>query len=295
MNWTAENLASQSGKSFLITGANTGLGFETSLALAKKGAKIFLAGRSEQKLLEAQQRIVSAVPDAQLAIAVLDLNSVDSVKSFAQGFLRDNDALDVLINNAGIMFPPAAKSADGFESQFGVNFIGHYALSALLFPLLKKSASGRVVTLSSIAHRNSQIDFDNLKLEKPFNKFREYGQSKAADLVFALELGRRIDEHDLEVLSVACHPGVSKTELLRNDSPEMINTVAYMEADQGALPSLYAATESLSSGAYIGPDGADEINGYPAPASIDTYAQDESIGRQLWAYAESETGIHFDF
>lgn len=295
MNWTSENLGPQSGKSFLVTGANTGLGFETSFALAKKGARVVLAGRSEAKLLEAKQRIAADAPTAELEIAVLDLNSIASVKVFAESFLKRNESLDVLINNAGIMFPPAGKTADGYESQFGVNFIGHYVLTALLFPLLKNSVNGRVVTLSSIAHRNSQIDFDNLKLEKPFNKFREYGQSKVADLIFSLELGRRIEESKSHVLSVASHPGVSKTELLRTDSPEMINTVDYMEADQGAFSSLFAATEPLANGAYIGPNGVDEINGYPAAASVDAYARDENIGRQLWRYAEKETGVSFDF
>lgn len=288
-------MESQSGKSFFVTGANTGLGFETALALAKKDARVILAGRSEKKLLEAQQRINVEVPRATLEVAVLDLNSVASLRKFADAFVKENTSLDVLINNAGIMFPPPGKSEDGFESQFGINFIGHYVLTGLLFPLLKRSASGRVVTLSSIAHRNSQIDFDNLKLEKPFNKFREYGQSKVADLIFALELGRRMEKSNVRVLSVASHPGVSKTELLRTDSPEMINTVDYMEASQGAFPSLYAATEKLSNGAYIGPDGVDEINGYPATASIDAYANGEKIGRQLWEYAEKETGVHFDF
>lgn len=295
MNWTSANMQSQSGKSFFITGANTGLGFETSLALAKKDANVILAGRSEEKLLEAKGRILAEVPSAQLDIAVLDLNSIASIKSFAADFVSNNTVLDVLVNNAGIMFPPAGKTADGFESQFGVNFIGHYVLTALLFPLLKQSKHGRVVTLSSIAHRNSEIDFANLKLEKPFNKFREYGQSKLADLIFSLELHRKIVKNNLSMLSVASHPGVSKTELLRNDVPDMINTVAYMEADQGAYASLYAATQDLANGSYIGPDGEGEINGFPAPASIDSCASDEVVADLLWRYAENETGIIFDF
>lgn len=295
MNWTAEQITDQAGKTFLITGANTGLGYETALALAEKSAHVILAGRSEQKLNEASARISELVPAASLDIAVIDLNSIAAVKSFAEGFAKSGKPLDVLINNAGIMFPPPSKTVDGFEAQFGVNFIGHYVLTALLFPVLKRSEVGRVVTLSSMAHRGGVIDFDNLKLEKLFDKFREYGQSKVADLIFSFELQRRIDANGLNVVSTACHPGVSKTELLRTDRPEMIETVAYMEANQGAFSTLFAATEPVEKFAYTGPDGEGEVNGYPAPAFIAPYALDEKIGAQLWAYAEQEAGVSFDF
>lgn len=295
MNWTPEQIKDQSGKTFLITGANTGLGYETAFELAKKSAHVILAGRSMQKLSEACTRISAEVPAAKLSIEVIDLNNIEAVKSFAEGFAQSGQTLDVLINNAGIMFPPASKTVDGFEAQFGVNFIGHYVLTALLFPLLKKSKHGRVVTLSSMAHRNGKIDFGNLKLEKPFDKFREYGQSKVADLIFSFELQRRIDASGLDVISTACHPGVSKTELLRTDRPEMIETVDYMDANQGAFSTLFAATEAIEKFAYTGPDGEGEVNGYPAPAFVAPYAIEEKSGTELWAYAEIETGIAFDF
>ncbi len=295
MNWTPKNIKDQSGKTFLVTGANTGLGYETALELAKKSARVILTGRNEQKLNEARDQIAAQVPSAQLDVGVLDLNAISSVKTFAESFVQSGEPLDVLINNAGIMFPPPGHTADGFETQFGVNFIGHYVLSALLFPVLKKSAHGRVVTLSSMAHRNGKIDFDNLKLEKPFDKFREYGQSKIADLIFSFELQRRIDASGLDILSTACHPGVSKTELLRTDAPEMIETVAYMNANQGAFSTLYAATEEMNKFAYIGPDGEGEVNGYPAPAFIAPYALEPEIGAALWEYAEKETGVRFNF
>ncbi len=191
------------------------------------------------------------------------------------------------------MFPPPSKTVDGFEAQFGVNFIGHFVLTALLFPRLNASKHGRVVTLSSMAHRDGVIDFDNLKLEKPFNKFREYGQSKVADLIFAQELQRRSDAAGSHVISAACHPGVSKTELLRTDRPEMIETVNYMSANQGAFPTLFAATEPVGKFSYTGPDGENEVNGFPAPAVMTEYAQDESIGAQLWEYALRETGVEY--
>lgn len=295
MKWTSKNIADQSGKSFLITGANTGLGFESARALAEKSAHVILAGRNKEKLNNARDRILSETPNANLSTAVVDLNSIASVKSFAEEFLQTGQPLDVLINNAGIMFPPPGKTVDGFESQFGVNFVGHYVLTALLFPLLEASPSGRVVTLSSIAHRDGIIDFDNLKLEKPFNKFREYSQSKVADLLFMFELQRRADAAGRNILSVACHPGISKTELLRSDQPEAIENFDYMDAHQGAFPTLFAATEDIEKSAYIGPDGPREINGYPAPAVATPYAKDPEVGAQLWEYAARETGITFPF
>lgn len=291
MNWTPDTMESQAGKRFLITGANTGLGFETALELAKKHAHVVLAGRSEQKLTEAKDRILAQAPKTEIEIAVVDLGSISSVKTFAEGFVSEGRPLDVLINNAGIMFPPPGLTVDGYESQFGVNFIGHYVLTALLLPVLKSSKQGRVVTLSSMAHRNGEIDFDNLKLEKPFNKFREYGQSKVADLILAIELQRRLAASGSQLLSVACHPGVSKTELLRDDAPEMIETVDYMPANQGAFSTLFAATQPIAGASYIGPDGKGEVNGYPAPAFIAPYAADAEIGTLLFDYAEKETGV----
>jgi len=293
MNWTPDTMETQAGKRFLITGANTGLGFETALELARKHAHVVLAGRSEKKLIEAKDRILAQVPKAQLEIGVVDLGSIASVKTFAEAFVNEGTPLDVLINNAGIMFPPPGLTVDGYESQFGVNFIGHYVLTALLLPVLKNSKPGRVVTISSMAHRNGEIDFDNLKLEKPFNKFREYGQSKVADLIFAIELQRRLAASGSQVVSVACHPGVSKTELLRDDAPQMIETVDYMAANQGAFSTLFAATQPVDGGSYFGPNGKGEINGYPAPAFITPYAKDAETGALLFEYAEKETGLGF--
>lgn len=293
MNWTPDKLKTQAGKYFLVTGANTGLGFETALELAKKDAHVMLAGRNEQKLNEAKDQILAQIPTAHLEIGVVNLGSISSIKAFVDKFIKKDMPLDVLINNAGIMFPPPSLTIDGFESQFGVNFIGHYVLTTLLLPVLQTSAHGRIVTLSSMAHRDGNIDFSNLKLEKPFNKFREYGQSKVADLIFAIELNRRLAANGSHVISVACHPGVSKTELLRTDAPEMIEKVAYMTANQGAFSTIFAATERVEGGSYTGPDGAGEVNGYPAPAYIAPYALDEKIGISLWEYAKKETGVNF--
>tara|TARA_B100001115_G_C15815586_1_gene404856 strand:+ start:493 stop:1380 length:888 start_codon:yes stop_codon:yes gene_type:complete len=295
MNWTTENLKDQSGKLFVITGANTGLGYEMALELAKKSAYVVMTGRNENKLQEAKAEILKRVPGATLELGLMDLSDISSIKNFAKVFKSKHEKLDVLINNAGIMFPPPGRTKDGFELEFGVNYIGHYVLTALLFPLLKKTAKSRIVSMSSIAHLNGRVDFENLKLEKPFDKFREYGQSKVADLIFSLELQRRIEKRKLDIISVAAHPGISKTELLRTDSPEKINEFPHMSAKQGAFSALYAATEPIEGGSYIGPDGEGEMTGYPAPAFISEYAQDPELGTQLWGYTEQETGVLFDF
>lgn len=293
MNWTAKNMDNQSGKTILITGANTGLGYQTALELAKKGALVILAGRNSDKINQAIKDIKNQFPDAKLEAGIVDLADLSAVKSFAESILKRHNRLDVLINNAGVMFPPPATTKDGYELQFGVNFMAHFALTAYLFELINKTENSRIVTLSSIAHKNGRIDFDNLKLEKPFDKFREYGQSKVADIIFTLELQRRLNKLGSETISVGAHPGISKTELLRTDKPEMINEFPHMSANQGAFSSLFASTENISGGSYIGPDGEGEMTGYPTNVPISEYAKDESIGEKLWDYANAELGLEF--
>lgn len=294
MSWTTKDMPSLVGRTVLVTGANSGLGYESALALAAKGARVVLTGRSLAKLNEAVKKIRHEVPAANLETGLVDLSDLDNIGGFAQSYIADIGTLDLLINNAGVMFPPPGKTGDGFETQFGTNFIGHYALTGLLFDLLKVRPGSRIVTLSSISHRGAVIDFDNLKLEKPYDKFREYGQSKLADLIFALELQRRIDRSGLDILSVAAHPGISKTGLLRHDNPSIIEAFDYMPAAQGALPALYAATsEKVTKGGYYGPDGEGEVNGFPAPAAISAAASDEDVGRALWDYASAATGINY--
>ncbi len=293
MAWTADNIGNQQGRTFLVTGANTGIGFQTALELAKQGAHVVVAGRSEQRVENAIIEIEAVVPWASLEPGVVDLGSLASVDSYAQQFNAKHDRLDVLINNAGVMFPPPGTTADGFETQFAVNYLGHFALTARLFGRLAHTDNSRVVTLSSIAHRGAKIDFGNLRLEKPFDKMREYSQSKVADLIFVLELQRRIIAAEFDVISVGAHPGISRTELLRNDDPSMIAGFDTMTASQGALPTLFAATGDVTGGAYYGPDGKGEINGYPAPAKISSYAQAPGIGAELWDFSEEATGIKF--
>ncbi len=293
MNWTTGNLKGQKGKTILITGANTGLGFQTALELAKKDALVIIAGRNSAKINQAILDLKKEVPTAKLEAGIVDLSDLKSVKIFAESITKKHHQLDVLINNAGIMFPPPSKTKEGYELQFGVNFMAHFALSAYLFELLNATKNSRVVTLSSIAHKNGAIDFDNLKLEKPFDKFREYGQSKVADLIFTLELQRRLEKINSTTISVGAHPGISKTELLRTDSPEMIDEFPHMSANQGAFSNLYASTEHIEGGSYIGPNGEGEMTGFPAPAFIAAYAKDETVGKMLWEYAEKEIGVKF--
>ncbi len=293
MDWTTKHLTDQTGKVFLITGANTGLGFQTALELAQKNAHVILAGRNADKIEQALSDIKHTVPNAKVEAGIVDLSNIASVTIFAKSIVEKHNRLDALINNAGVMFPPASKTKDGYELQFGVNFMAHFALTTHLFPLLRQTPNSRVVTLSSIAHKNGVIDFHNLKLEKPFDKFREYGQSKVADLIFTLELQRRLEKNNLNILSVGAHPGISKTELLRTDKPEMIDEFPHMSANQGAYSTLCAATEHIEGGSYIGPNGEGEMTGLPAPAFISAYAQDETIGKQLWEYAERELGLRF--
>lgn len=293
MNWTTDNLKDQNGKTILITGANTGLGFQTALELAKKNALVIVAGRSSDKINQAILDIKKEYPKAKLEAGIVDLSDLQSVKNFAESILEKHDRLDVLINNAGVMFPPASKTKDGFELQFGVNFMSHFALTAYLFKLINTTIGSRIVTLSSIAHKNGLIDFENLRLEKPYDKFREYGQSKVADLIFSIELQRRLNKSGATTISIGAHPGISKTELLRTDKPEMINEFPHMSANQGAFSSLFAATEPLKGGEYIGPNGDGEMTGFPEAAFIASYAKDETIGKNLWEFANKHLQLAF--
>lgn len=293
MNWTKDNIQDQCGKTVLITGANTGLGYQTALELARKNAFVILAGRNEEKINQAISNIKKEIPTAKLKAGIVDLSDLRSVKVFAEQIIENNDRLDVLINNAGVMFPPPSKTKDGFELQFGVNFIAHFALTSHLFELINSTKDSRIVTLSSIAHKNGNIDFNNLKLEQPYDKFREYGQSKVADLIFTFELQRRLTKMGSNTISVGAHPGISKTELLRTDKPEMIDEFPHMRANQGAFSSLFASTETIEGGSYIGPNGEGEMTGFPTTAFIAEYAKDETIGKKLWEYTNKALNLNF--
>jgi len=297
--WTKDNISDQTGKTVIVTGGNAGIGFETAKALYERGAHVLLACRDMEKAQVAAETIKQQGGTGKIEVVLLDLSSLVSVKTFADEFTQKHAELHLLINNAGIMTPPQAFTAEGYESQFGVNFLGHFALTGYLYQLLKKTKDSRIVTVTSLAYTNGTIDFDNLKSEKSYDAFREYCQSKLADLLFTLELQRRITAKGDGVLSLASHPGVTKTDLARHMSAEAIATAIerlgpLMESDQGALPSLYAAvSEDAEDGKLYGPDADGGLRGYPAINPIAENAYDEVVAKKLWEVAEAATGVVF--
>jgi NAD(P)-dependent dehydrogenase (short-subunit alcohol dehydrogenase family) len=297
--WTKNNIPNQSGKTVIVTGANAGIGFETALALYQAGAHVILACRNLSNAQQALTKIEEQKGAGSLETGLLDLSSLASVKQFADTFIQSHQQLNLLINNAGVMIPPASKTADGFELQFGVNFIGHFALTGYLYPLLNATAGSRIVTLSSLAYLHGSIDFDNLRSENSYDPMREYCQSKLADTILAIELHRRITAGNGKVLSIAAQPGANKTELSRHMTDEAFATAVervgeLMEPWQGALPSLYAAVETdVAGGELYGPDQDGGYRGYPAKAVITPNALDIDVAQKLWSFAEQVTGVHY--
>jgi NAD(P)-dependent dehydrogenase (short-subunit alcohol dehydrogenase family) len=297
--WTKDNMPDQTGKTVIVTGANTGIGFETALAFYEAGAHVVLACRSLENAGQALTKIQEQKGKGTLETALLDLSSLSLVKQFAGNFIQNHHQLHLLINNAGVMIPPASKTTEGYELQFGVNFLGHFALTGYLYPLLKATPGSRIITLSSMAYLWGSIDFDNLRSEKDYDPMREYAQSKLADILFSNELQRRIVTANDKVLSIAAQPGANKTELSRHMSDEAFTTAVerigeLMEPWQGALPSLYAAVSTEAKGGELyGPDGDGGYRGYPALAVMEPNALDETVAKKLWVMAEQATGIYY--
>lgn len=290
------------GKIAIITGANSGLGLETAKVFAQLGAQVILAVRDIEKGKTAQQQILEESSRATVEVMKLDLSDLDSVREFAERFTSRFHSLDLLINNAGVMVPPYAKTKDGFELQFGSNHLGHFALTGLLLPLLIHTENSRVVTLSSLAHRGAAIDFDNLDGSKGYKGMKFYGQSKLANLMFATELDKRLKQHGLSTLSIACHPGISATNLFKfgkREAPRIFKGLMnryFQPAAMGALPTVYAATDpDLRGGEYIGPDGKGQRKGYPALEKPDAAVNDEAIRNKLWEVSEKLSGVTFNF
>ena len=294
--WTTADIPDQSGRVAIVTGANSGLGLITARELARAGARVIMACRNTSKGAAAGAEIRAAVPSADVELAALDLGSLDSVRAFVRAFEERGVALDLLINNAGLMAPPRSETADGFELQFGTNHLGHFALTAQLIGLMTKD-DARVVTLSSGAHHIGKIDFDDLNWTRRYSRWRAYGQSKLANLTFALELNRRLRAAGSNVTSVGAHPGYSATNLQSAAAPALdravmviSNKVMAQSADMGTLPTLYAATKpGVEGGTYVGPDGFMEQRGYPGPVTPSSAARDEATGRRLWEVSETLT------
>ncbi len=299
--FSLDKIPSQAGRIAIVTGANSGLGYETTLGFARKGIKVIMACRNQNKAEEAKANILQLVPEAALEIMLLYLKNLDSVRNFAKQYIQTYSQLDLLINNAGIMIPPFSKTKDGFESQMGVNYLSHFLLTNLLFPLLNSTKGSRVVTLSSIAHKKAKINFNNLNSENHYSKMDAYGQSKLACLMFTFELARRIDENKRSVIAVSSHPGVSNTNLSQF-IPNWIMTLSSPllpffthQPDKAAQPSLMAALDShVSNGDYYGPTGFNEMKGDPGKAKVAPQAHDKEVAKRLWEVSEKLTGSKFN-
>lgn len=294
--WTAADVPDQTGRTAVVTGANTGIGYETALALARKGCRVLLACRSLERAAAARERIAQHAPAGQVPeVRHLDLGLLDSVRTFADEVLATEDRLDLLINNAGVMAPPFTTSAEGVELQFAVNHLGHFALTGLLLDRLNATAGARVVTVSSVAHRRGRIDVTNLRGEGTYSPFREYSQSKLANLAFALDLQRRLTRAGVETLSIAAHPGWVPTDLQRHHP--VLGKLMYVwhhDAASGARPTLFAATSpDAEPGGYYGPDGLGEYRGAPGPAKITERARDQDTAESLWTVSEEMTGVRY--
>jgi len=298
---TQAEIPSQFGKMAVVTGATGGLGYETALALAKAGTEIILTGRDDRKGQSAIEKIGREVIGAKISYEHLDLASLASIADFAQR-MGVRQSLDLLINNAGVMaLPRRQTTADGFEMQFGTNYLGHFALTARLMPLLRRSSGPRVVSVSSLAHRTGFIDFGDLQGARAYSPWKAYGQSKLACLIFALELQRRSDAGGWNLTSDAAHPGFSRTNLFASGPGGLLSVATDFAAPlfghsaaDGARPILFAATSPQAKpGAYYGPGGIGELRGAPAPALIMPQARDAATAARLWDASEKLTGTSF--
>ena len=295
-DWINENIPDQSGKLALVTGANSGLGYEVSLALALKGATVIMACRNLKKGDEAAAKIREENPSGEVRLMNLDLADLSSVKQFAEEFRSKYTHLDLLINNAGVMATPYGETADGFELQFGINHIGHFALTGLLLDLLENTPNSRIVTVSSYAHWFGRINFDDLNGEKFYYRWLGYTQSKLANVLFAYELQRKLSQSGKDTLSVAAHPGYAETNLQQHSAFwSFLNPVMAQSQAMGALPILYAATRpEIEGGEYIGPDGFLGQHGYPHKARSSKGSHNEATAEHLWDVSEELTGVKYD-
>ncbi|MDX1384159.1 MAG: oxidoreductase [Thermoanaerobaculia bacterium] len=306
MGWTADDLPDLAGRTFVVTGANSGLGFETARGLAAKGASVVMACRDLEKAAAARDRIRAEHAAARVETRALDLARLASVRDFAKAVADAHPRIDALVNNAGVMALPRRETADGYEMQIGTNHLGHFALTGLLLPKLLEQAGGRVVTVSSTMHKIGRIDFDDLDGRRSYRKWGAYGQSKLANLLFAYELQRRLEAAGARAASLASHPGYAATNL-QFAGPRMegsgflergaglMNRLLSQTAAMGALPTLYAAAHpDAEAGGYYGPDGFMEMWGHPRRVASSRRSQDEAVAERLWRRSEELTGVRFD-
>ena len=298
--WTAADVPDQGGRTAVVTGANSGIGFEAAAVLARRGAITFLAFRDAGKAEAAAARMTAAAPGATASVVRLDLASLDSVRATAAEILARHERIDLLINNAGLMWPAHGKTADGFELQFGTNHLGHFALTGLLLEAMLPAPGSRVVTVSSNGHRVGRIDFADLQSEQRYSRMTAYAQSKLANLMFTYELQRRLAAAGAPTVALAAHPGNAFTDLTRH-LPAVLQS-AYpavgglfgQSAAMGALPTLRAATDPAAAGGqYYGPGGLAQVKGYPVRVSSTARSRDEGVQRRLWAESERLTGVTY--
>jgi len=297
-NWSTEQISGQEGRVAVITGANSGIGYEAARVLAAKGARVVLACRNPQSGAEAEQQILREQPAADVNFMKLDLASLESVHHFASSFIRSYGQLDLLVNNGGVMVPPFSRTAEGFELQFGTNHLGHFALTGLLLELLLKRTGSRIVNISSTAHQLGKIDFDDLQWEqRKYNPWAAYGQSKLANLLFTYELHRRLEAAGAAAIALAAHPGWTGTNLQRTSGlARTLNPWLAMPVWKGTLPTLMAATEGdIRGGEFIGPHKWRQMRGYPVRVESNAASHDREVAVSLWEVSEELTGVKFDF
>jgi NAD(P)-dependent dehydrogenase (short-subunit alcohol dehydrogenase family) len=301
--WTEADVPDQTGRVAIVTGSNTGLGFDTARVLAEHGARVVLAVRDTEKGKAAKDRILKTAPHADVSIQPLDLGSLQSVRAAVEDLRAAYPRIDLLINNAGVMVPPKQVTPDGFELQFGTNYLGHFALTGLLLDNLMPVDGSRIVVVSSNAHKfGGAIHFDDLQWERRYNRGAAYAQSKLANLMFGYELQRRLTEAGSPVRSLAAHPGYaatnlqSHTENIQGRLMELVSPLVGQSPDQGALPQLCAATcPQLVGGVFLGPSGPGEMRGAPRPVGSSRASHSAPVQRGLWSASAELTGVRYEF
>ncbi|HEV7657299.1 MAG TPA: oxidoreductase [Mycobacteriales bacterium] len=303
MPWTAADIPDLTGRTAVVTGANSGIGFRAAVELARHGAAVTLAARDPGRGADALRRLLADVPAAEVTLAKLDLADLASVRTFAETY--HPDGLDLLVNNAGVMAPPLRRTADGFESQFGTNHLGHFALTGLLLPRLLARPGARVVTVTSTLHTLGRMSFDDLDAQGRYRKWPAYARSKLANLLFTFELQRRADDAGVDLRSVAAHPGYTATNLQTagpklagskiSEYGAMLMTKLIGQPDtQGALPTLRAATDPAARGGEVfGPSGFQQLHGAPIQVPVSKRARDRADAERLWAVSEEKTGVRY--
>jgi NAD(P)-dependent dehydrogenase (short-subunit alcohol dehydrogenase family) len=305
MPWKKEDMPDLDGKVAVVTGANSGLGYETARALAEKNCEVVLACRNHDKANKARNKIEKEFRDPDLRIIELDLADLSSVNDFARRYREKYDRLDFMVNNAGVMHLPFRRTDFGFEYQFGVNHLGHFYLNSQLMELIEDTEDSRVVCVSSLLHKKAELEFDSLNDRESYNKKTAYADSKMANLLYAKELDSRFKQEEIDSKAVAVHPGYSDTNLqiraaktaggkLKLAGMKAMNKVVAQSAEKGALPTLHGCTAELEGGEFIGPDGFKEIRGNPTQVEPDPRAENQELRQELWKFSEEELGINFE-